>query len=66
VKFVGTVIFAVALALGIARLFRAKTKPKAQRDRVRRAFHEIAKRADPVALEDFRFARRQLTKESKD
>lgn len=63
-KLVGAII-AVALALGIARLFRAKPTPKAQRDRVRRAFHEIAKRADPVALEDFRFARRQFNKEDR-
>ena len=62
----GFVIFAFAAALRFAAFIRRGFRKPPSRHQVARNFRRVAKRADSLALEDFRFARRQLTKESKD
>ena len=63
---VGFLMLAYAAALRFAAFARRGFRKPPSRHQVARNFRRVAKRADPVALEDFRFARRQLTKESKD
>jgi hypothetical protein len=61
----GLLMLAYAAALRFAALARRGFRKPPSRHQVARNFRRVAKRADPAALEDFRFARRQFNKEDR-